>query len=167
MFKIGEVVSYSATGVCEIIDIREEKLTDIVMQYYILKPIYQNASTVYVPVNNQTLVSRMKYLLTQKDAENLITLLVSNGLEWIENDSERLSLWREILRSGDRKKIASLICTLELRSQHLTSLGKHLRSVDAQILKESRNVLYGEIATVFNIPFDEVESFISNKVTAK
>lgn len=167
MFKIGEVVSYSATGVCEIIDIREEKLTDIVMQYYILKPIYQNASTVYVPVNNQTLVSRMKYLLTQKDAEELIDSLNSNELEWIDNDSERLNIWREILRSGDRKKIAALIRTLYLRSQNLTSLGKHLRSLDAQILKEAQNVLHGEFATVFNIPLDEVENFISNKVTAK
>ena len=167
MFKIGEVVSYSATGVCEIIDIRREKLTDTTMQYYILKPMYQNASTVYVPVENETLVSRMKYLLTKEDAEDLISSLALNELEWIENDSERLAFWREILRSGDRTKIAALIRTLYLRSQHLTSLGKHLRSADAQIFKEAQSVLHGELATVFNIPLEEVENFITEKTAAK
>ncbi len=167
MFKIGEVVSYSATGVCEIIDIRREKLTDTIMQYYILKPMYQNASTVYVPTENETLVSRMKYLLTKKDAESLIASLTSNELEWIDNDSERLTLWREILRSGDRTKIASLIRALYLRSQHLTSLGKHLRTADAQIFKEAQSIFHGEIATVFGIELDDVENFITEKVTAK
>ena len=117
--------------------------------------------------NAKQIVSRMKYLLTKEDAEDLISSLALNELEWIENDSERLTFWREILRSGDRTKIAALIRTLYLRSQHLTSLGKHLRSADAQIFKEAQSVLHGELATVFDIPLEEVENFITEKSAAK
>ena len=166
MFKIGEVVSYSATGVCEIVDIREEKLTDTMMQYYILKPIYQNASTVYVPVDNETLVSRMKYLLSKSQTQELIESFKFTDIVWIENDSERIGFWREILRSGDRKKIASLICTIHIRADYLATLGKQLRLIDAQILKDAKNVLHGEIATVLEIPIEEVETLI-NETTAK
>lgn len=166
MFKIGEVVSYSATGVCEIVDIRKEKLTDTMMQYYILKPIYQNASTVYVPVDNETLVSRMKYLLSKSQTQELIESFKFTDIEWIENDSERIGFWREILRSGDRKKIASLICTIHIHADYLATLGKQLRLIDAQILKDAKNVLHGEIATVLEIPIEEVETLI-NETTAK
>ncbi len=165
MFKIGEVVSYSATGVCEIIDIRHEKLTDQSMEYYILKPFFHNSSTVYVPLSNETLVSRMKYLLSEKGAEDLIVSLNVGEPFWIENDNERLTLSREILRSGDRYKIASLIRCLYLRSQKLTDLGKHLRTADAQILKEAQLILHGEIATVFNISINDVENFITEKLS--
>lgn len=166
MFKIGEVVSYSATGVCEIVDIREEKLTDTMMQYYILKPIYQNASTVYVPINNETLVSRMKYLLSKSQTQELIESFNFTDIEWIDNDSQRVGFWREILRSGDRKKIASLIRTIHIRADYLATLGKQLRLIDAQILRDAKNVLHGEIATVFEIPLEEVETLI-NEMTAK
>ena len=165
MFKIGEVVSYSATGVCEIVDIRKEKLTDTMMQYYILKPIYQNASTVYVPVDNETLVSRMKYLLSKSQTQELIESFKFTDIEWIENDSERIGFWREILRSGDRKKIASLICTIHIRADYLATLGKQLRLIDAQILRDAKNVLHGEIATVFEIPLEEVETLINETTT--
>ena len=166
MFKIGEVVSYSATGVCEIIDIREEKLTDIVMQYYILKPIYQNASTVYVPVNNETLVSRMKYLLSKSQTQELIESFNFTDIEWIDNDAQRVGFWREILLSGNRNKIASLIRTIHIRADYPATLGKQLRLIDAQILRDAKNVLHGEIATVFEIPLEEVETLI-NEMTAK
>jgi CarD family transcriptional regulator len=163
MFKIGELVSYSATGVCEIVDIRSEKLTDREMQYYILNPMYQNSSTVYVPVENEVLVSRMKPIITADEAKKLISEISNTTYQWIENDSERITFFRETLRTGERSKILAVIKCLATRQDYLSTIQKNLRSLDAQLLKEAQNVLYGELSMVLNIPVSEVEILVKEK----
>ena len=58
-FDIGEYVSYGINGMCNIEDIRPMQLSQSVekMMYYILRPESNPKSTIFVPVNNQKLVS--------------------------------------------------------------------------------------------------------------
>lgn len=164
MFKIGELVSYSATGVCEVVDIRYEKLTECEMQYYILKPMYQNASTVYVPVENQTLVSRIKPVMTKTQAQSLLDSISGIEFEWIEKDNERVALFRETLRLCDRVKAMAIVKCLFNRQQYLLTLNKNLRTADAQIFRDAQNVLSGEIALALNMDIKEANSLIIQKI---
>ena len=164
MFKIGELVSYSATGVCEVVDIRCEKLTECEMQYYILKPMYQNASTVYVPVENQTLVSRIKPVMTKTQAQSLLENISNLQFEWVEKDSDRVALFRETLRLCDRVQAMAIIKCLFNRQQYLLTLNKHLRTADAQIFRDAQNIMSGEIALALNIDIKEANSLIMEKI---
>ena len=40
MFEIGQYIIYGSTGVCEIEDIRDERISGEKKSYYILKPVY-------------------------------------------------------------------------------------------------------------------------------
>ena len=52
MFQIGSIVIHPSAGVCNIEDIREEKLTERKRTYYIMHPLSDNkATTIYVPVD--------------------------------------------------------------------------------------------------------------------
>ena len=65
MYKIGTYVSYRSEGVCVINEIKQQKFgaLDTASEYYVLSPIVDNNSKLYVPVNNEALVSKMRPLL--------------------------------------------------------------------------------------------------------
>ena len=70
MFQVNDMVLYGTNGVCRVVDIDERDCGGRMVEYYILKPIYASNSTVFVPVNNEKLTSKMRYVLTE--AEKMI-----------------------------------------------------------------------------------------------
>ena len=69
MFSKGSYVIYRAEGVCVISDIKTEKFNalDKETQFYILNPVNDRKSMLYVPVDNETLTSMMRPLLSAKE----------------------------------------------------------------------------------------------------
>ena len=49
MYAIGQTVLYGANGVCSISEITTRKIGKEAIEYYVLKPMGMQASTVYVP----------------------------------------------------------------------------------------------------------------------
>ena len=58
MYSIGEVVLYGSNGVCEITEITTKKIGKDSIEYYVLKPVCSDSSTLFVPTQNEMLVSR-------------------------------------------------------------------------------------------------------------
>ena len=69
MFEIGSYVMYRAEGVCKISDIRDESFGAIGGQekYYILSPLNDDKSTVYVPMGNDALLGMMRPLMSAEE----------------------------------------------------------------------------------------------------
>ena len=72
MFSIGQKVICGNKGVCTIEDITTLDITgvDKTKKYYILKPMFSVASTIYVPVDSA--LTSMRVVLTREEAEELI-----------------------------------------------------------------------------------------------
>ena len=72
MFSIGQYVICGNKGVCTVEDITTLDISgvDKKKKYYILKPRYVTASTVYVPVDSAA--TSMRTVLTREEAETLI-----------------------------------------------------------------------------------------------
>ena len=68
MFQRGEKVVCGSKGVCSIEDITTLNISgvDKEREYYILKPLYMAASTVYVPVD--TADEALRRVLTEEEA---------------------------------------------------------------------------------------------------
>ncbi len=49
MFKVNDKVVYGTHGVCKIAEITNKTVGKCTMNYYVLKPIYQENQTLYVP----------------------------------------------------------------------------------------------------------------------
>ena len=87
MFEIGQYIIYGSTGVCEIEDIRDERISGEKKSYYILKPVYISGSKIYAPVGVSEV--RMRALITKDEAMALIDSMPDEETIWIEDDSAR------------------------------------------------------------------------------
>ena len=74
MFQIGEVVSYGATGICTIEDIRMEALSRSGVkkqEYYILRPIAAPTCITYVPTGNEALAAKIRRVLNKEQIDEM------------------------------------------------------------------------------------------------
>ena len=104
-FKKHEFVVYGKNGVCEIEDIKIMNFAGQRDEYYILRPKSSRASTVYVPVNKDTLVDKMRFLITKKQADDFLVSVSGETLGWIDDKGVRIEEFNYTVSSGDIKAI--------------------------------------------------------------
>ena len=134
------------------------------MRYYVLKPVYNSNSTVYVPVDNETLTAKMRRVLSAAEIYEIIRAIPSESSMWIEDENERKEKYREILQRGDRMELVRIIKALYHHQQAQRAKGKHLHTADEHFFKEAEKMLYDEFALVLQIRPDQVVPFILQQV---
>ena len=75
------------------------------MEYYVLKPIYNDTSTIYVPVHNEKLTGKMRRILSAEEIYRLIRSMPDVDSEWVENEAERKETYKEILHPATVKQL--------------------------------------------------------------
>lgn len=70
MFNIGELIIYSAHGICRIDDICEKTYFGVTKNFYILHPVVDYRLTISTPVDNNKVV--MLELLSKEEAEEIL-----------------------------------------------------------------------------------------------
>lgn len=164
MYSINDTVLYGANGVCRVSDICQKEFSGTAKDYYILRPISNEALTIFVPVNNKLLTDKIKRILSQKEICELISSLSNEPISWIEDDMERKEHYRSVLLSGNRRETLKMIRELYIHKQEQQSKGKKMHLSDEQFLKEAEKLLYSEFSLVLNIKEDEVPSFIAERM---
>ena len=134
------------------------------MQYYVLQPVYHDSSTIYVPMQSEKLLSRMRRILSAEEIGQLIREMPDTTPEWVENEADRKNAYRNFFTAGDRRALIRLIRTLYLRKQERESCGKKLHAADERALKEAERLLYDEFALVLQIRPDQVLPFIMAEI---
>lgn len=167
MYKVNDTVLYGNDGICRIENIIQRKLTDRIVEYYVLKPVYKDNATVYVPTQNEELVKKMKKLLSYDEIMNLIQNMPDCQVDWIENDNRRKGKYREIIRSGDHEQLIQMVKTLYHHKKSLEKIGKKFHVSDKKFMKEAENILYKEFAYVLKIKKEEVIPFICQCIEEK
>ena len=166
MFSIGDIFIYGSNGVCRITDIKEEKFGSEIKTYYILSPFFDKRETIYVPTDNEMLVSRLKEILSKEEIIKMIKDIPSRENIWNDNINLRKEEFKKIIKSADRTALCSLLKTLHDRQIILAQSGKSLSVYDERFLKQAQSIIHGEIALVLEIKPDEVEPFITKTIEA-
>lgn len=164
MFCKNDTILYGAQGVCRIEAIVEESFGSSPVKYYVLKPVYNENSTIYVPVENAELTSKMRRILSPEEIFVLIQSMPYEDSIWIENENERKEKYKGIIAQGDRVELVKMIKTLYLHQQERKAIGKKLHISDERFFKEAEKMLYDEFALVLNIEQDEVLPFILEQI---
>ena len=164
MFKKDDIIMYGASGVCRIAGIIEKEFGGANHPYYELHPVYDQKSTVFVPLENSALVGKMHRLLSSQDIETLLTDVPKQESNWITNEPERKQHYKELLEQGDRKALMGAIQTLYHHQQSCHREGKHLHVCDERFFKDAERILYDEFAYVLNIDRDKVLNYILDKL---
>ena len=83
-FQIGNHVAYGTNGVCIIEDIKPMKFASGMKEkmYFILDPEGNSSSKVFVPADNEKLVSRMRTVMTREEINDLLLGMKGKELEW-------------------------------------------------------------------------------------
>ncbi|WP_343208128.1 CarD family transcriptional regulator [Anaerolentibacter hominis] len=164
MCKVNDIILYGSRGICEITQIAELNMSGTSQNYYILKPVENRDSTIYVPVDNEALKSKMRQVLSADEIHKLIQSMPTEDSIWIENESERKEVYRKMIARGDRTELIQIIKTLYVHQQEQKEKGKKLHVSDEQYLKEAEKLLYDEFALVLNMRVDQVLPFIMEQI---
>lgn len=164
MFNKGEYVIYGNTGVCEIIDIStldihgapKDKL------YYILKPVNQNKSKVFTPVDNTKVVIRK--LASKEDVEEIIGDIPNIKELLVQDEKLREQTYKECIKSCQCRQLISLIKTIYSRKEQRLNQGKKLSATDEKYFKLAQDTLNTEFAISLKLSVDEMEHYILNRV---
>lgn len=167
MFQVNESVLYGVQGVCKIVEIAKKTFGKTSVEYYVLRPVYDGKDTrVFVPTQNEALTSKMRRVLSPKEAHEIISQIPDEEPIWIEDENERKVRYKEILAGGDCREVIRLIKALYLHGRTLQEMGKKLHLSDEHFLKDAEKALYDEFAHVLELQRDEVLPFIFEQVQA-
>jgi len=165
MMEVNSYVVYGDNGVCLVADRRREKFAGQWNEYYILKPVNNGDSTLYVPTDNEKLLSKMMSVLSKEEIVSIIHSLPEDEMEWIDNDKLRSAKYDEIFASGDRRQLLLLIKCLYKHKQFRKAEGKKLWTIDENAMKHAEKLVFEEFATVLGIKPSEVRGFIQNELS--
>ncbi len=164
MYKVNEIVSYSSQGVCEITEICQREVAGRIMDYYVMKPLFDSRSTVFVPVDNEKLVARIRQTMTADEASSLINNINSGEIMWDDNDAKRRELYQGILTEGIPYMLACLYRTLVLRKRTLEGCSRKLRSSDETCLRQAERLISRECAYACGSELNDIVSRLSSTV---
>lgn len=160
MFEIGDVVLYGIQGICKIGNIEVKQVGKTSLDYYVLNPIFNENTALFVPINNKNLTSKMQKILTKKEAEQLIETTAQVGFLQICDEDTRRERYRQVLSSGNRQETLSLIKTIRYDRDERTKVGKKLSMGDEQTLYKAEQLLFNELAFVLGVETAEIKNKI-------
>ena len=163
MFNIGDMIIYSAHGICYIDDICARQFHGEEKKFYVLHPLDNEKLTISIPVDSTSV--RMLELLHKDQAEEILDSFRVPGKSWNEITNERAQIFAETVKSGNRKEISKVVNTLMRKKLSCESTGKKLNDKDKQLLNHVQGVLFMELAialgTTYEAISDRVVSLIS------
>lgn len=164
MFQVNDMVLYGTNGVCKLVDIDVRDCGGRMVEYYILKPIYASNSTVFVPVNNEKLTSKMRYVLTKEEIDEKIRLIPESSPGWIDDERTRKERFKDIVSRADTFELIQLIKTLLEHQEAVMARGKKLHVADERMLQEAEKMICDEFSYVLGISKEEVTSYITDSM---
>ena len=151
MFQVKDVILYGTQGVCEITGTEEKSVGGKKRTYFILKPVSDKGSTVFVPTDNELALRKMRRLLTGEEIHRLIDSLPEEGGLWIDNENERRELFKSVLSEGDPRELIRMVKAIHLHKTRREAEGKRLHMSDERFFKDAEQVLCNEFQYVLGI----------------
>jgi CarD family transcriptional regulator len=165
MFKIGDYVVHGKAGVCRVTDITEREVPggEGSASYYVLDPVY-GRFVVYSPVDNNAVYLRP--VISRDDALRLIDLIPNIQAEPYVNSKqpELVQHYTEIIKSHDCKELVELTMSLYSKQRLAEESKGTFGSIDKRFIHQAEDALFGELAIALDVPKEEVQPFIANRL---
>lgn len=163
MYQIGDIVIYSAHGICEIVDISEMTILGKTRKYYVLHPIENKQNlTINAPVDQSK--DAIQELIDQDEAYEILESFKESGMDWQEQANVRYNTFQKIVQNGDRKEIAKVINTLMRKKIELAANEKKLHQKDEKLLQQVQNILWKELSIALGISVKEIDKMIDERI---
>ena len=161
-YQKGDHVRYGTNGVCVIADI--ETMTSMdrrsVKDYYVLRPVAESGTKIFVPLDNPALLGKMHAILTREEINEAIRQSAADPLPWVGDRNRRSEAFKEILKTAEPFPLLQLCSCIHGRRLQLSQEGKRLSGSDEAILKQAERLVENEFAISLDIPRSEVAAYI-------
>ena len=164
MLQQGSRVVYGMHGVCTIVGLEKRKVNGNIVEYYVLEPAKQSGDRYYVPTQNAAAVAKMKPILTKEQLDTLLSSPQVADNAWIADENQRKQKYRELITSGDRAALISMVKALHIHKESQLAQGRRLHLCDENFLRDAEGLLGGEFSLVLGIAPNEVGSYIQNRI---
>lgn len=162
MYQQGDRVLYGIHGVCQIVGTEVRTIDRKRVEYFALEPLDQPAARFYVPTQNQAAMAKLRPVL---DREGLIALLHSEEVHkdaWIVDEGQRKLRYRELINSGDRAALLSMVGSLHRHKETQAAQGRKFHLCDENFLRDAEKLLNSEISLVLGIEPAKVAEYVKN-----
>lgn len=146
MYQVGDKILYANTGACVIERIESLRFDRKREKYYVLCPLFQKTSVIYVPVENQELTSKMQPMPSRDEAEHLIDSLPAMEVFSIPDAQERKAYIDELMHQKGNGGLLKVIKSLYGIKRQRIREGKSLHVSDENALHEALRLLCDELA---------------------
>lgn len=165
MYKVGDLLLYGSTGVCRVEELKEQVFptTGEKRLYYVLKPLYEDC-TISTPVDSDRVFIRP--IISREEAEQVIARIPQiHAQAYHSRVTRELSEhYDAILKSHDCDSLVELTMSIYIKKQELLQQKRKFGSVDERFLKRAEELLFGELAAALDIPRDQVQKYIEERV---
>ena len=165
MFQVDDIVIYGVHGVCKIENIETKQFMGEKKEYYVLRPVSDEAATLFAATQSEKVLSKMRKILSREEVFHLIETMPEQDYIWYENENERKEQYKKLIAKGDHKELIGMIKAIYLQKQKREAEGKHLYISDERFFKEAERILYDEFQYVLNIEKTELLPLILSKIT--
>ena len=160
MFQVGDRVVYGVHGVCDIRDSETKMVDKKQVIYLVLEPLGQPGSRYLVPTHNELAMSKLQKMLSKEELEALFRSQEVREDAWIADEGRRKQTYRELISSGDRLRLMSMIHTLYRHREQQASLGRKVHLCDENFLRDAEKLLTGEVAIVMEKEPEQARQYI-------
>lgn len=162
MLHVGELIIYAAHGVCRIDDICDRTIMGTTRTYYVLHPLEEPGLTISIPTDFDSIMALQ--LMEKDEAERVVRSFGQPGIEWIENNNQRLHKYNGIIGTGDRQNISDVVNTLRKKKDAVEKEGRKFGQADLKMLTSVQNILFSEIAISLDTTVEDVEDRVARLI---
>ncbi len=165
MFKIGDVVVYKNSTICQITGTEKIKLGKENKDYFILNYYYRDVPTrIMLPVDN---CSQIRNVMSKEQALSLIELMPKSKNIWVNDNKIRKERFSKIIENNNKEEMCSLLHTLYFKKMELENNRKSLNMTDKGFFESTEEIIFGELAASLGIGINEVLPYIDNYLNKK
>lgn len=162
MFEVGDYIMKPTVGVCKIREILHLDIEGVDKKrlYYLLIPLEDEASKIYVPTDQKDYTLRK--VMSESEAWELIRKIPKIRGELPNSDKIRQQKCKDTLRCGDPEALVGIIKELYLRRQRRLDSGKKNTIADEYYFKTAENRLYSELSVSLSRAQNEIFFLIAD-----
>ena len=160
IFTKDEHVIYASNGICTVEDVKQMSFIkgEPEKTYYILRPQNDKNSTIYIPQDNQLLISKMRAPISAAEIEKAAKS--TEACEWIEDRKQRSLYYRELFTAPHPVELLSALKAILKKHAELTEAGKKACAIDRDTYENALIHIKNEFTFVLGDDAQKADEYI-------
>lgn len=162
MYSIGDYVVKVNDGVCKVEEITHLEMPGVSNEklYYVMVPIHNKGSRIFVPVDGKP--DELRVVITPTEVDTIMGKVADMDAEWIVNNKFREQKYKEVLLEGNPECMVSYIKLMYKKRQERENAGKKNTAVDERYLRFMEETVYSEFAFALGCEKSEIKEKMMN-----